>query len=53
MHPELPWPAIIGMRHRLVHGYFEVDVERVFRTVREDLPRIIPYLERTCPAADD
>lgn len=26
MHSELPWRDIMGMRHRLVHGYFEIDV---------------------------
>ena len=28
-HPEIPWPEIIAMRHRLVHGYFEVDLQKV------------------------
>lgn len=51
-YPELPWTAIIAMRHRLVHGYFEVDVDRVYSTVREDLPGIIPILERTAPSPD-
>ncbi|NDJ87097.1 MAG: DUF86 domain-containing protein [Chloroflexi bacterium] len=26
-HTELPWREIIGMRHRLVHGYFEIDLD--------------------------
>ena len=30
-HADLPWTDIIGMRNRLVHGYFEVDIERVWR----------------------
>jgi uncharacterized protein with HEPN domain len=45
-HPELPWPEMIGMRHRLVHGYFEIELERVWRTVREDLPKLIAKLEK-------
>ncbi len=32
-HPEIPWPQIIGMRHRLVHGYFRIQAERVWEVV--------------------
>jgi uncharacterized protein with HEPN domain len=31
--PEVPWPAIIGMRNRLTHEYFRVNYETVWRTV--------------------
>ena len=33
-HSEIPWPEIIGMRNRLVHGYFDVNLERVWETVQ-------------------
>jgi len=48
-HPEIPWREIIGMRHRLVHGYFEVDLDKVWDTVREDLPPLIASLEMIVP----
>ncbi len=32
-HPEIPWPAIIGMRHRLVHDYERVDYDVVWDAV--------------------
>jgi len=32
-HPEIPWSDIIGMRNRLVHGYFDVDLDIVWSTV--------------------
>jgi uncharacterized protein with HEPN domain len=48
-HPEIPWPEIIGMRHRLVHGYFEVDLQKVWDTVRNDLPTPIAKLEPLVP----
>ena len=31
-HPEIPWPKTIGMRNRLVHAYFEVNLERAWDT---------------------
>ncbi|MFZ1403192.1 MAG: DUF86 domain-containing protein [Anaerolineae bacterium] len=37
-HPEIPWGAIIGMRHVLVHGYFEIDLDIVWAAVQHDLP---------------
>src|SRR5690348_6099874 len=44
-HPEIPWSAVIGMRNRLVHGYFDVDLEIVWRTAAESLPPLIATLE--------
>jgi len=37
-HPELPWRGMMGMRDKVIHGYFGVDAEVVWRTVHEDLP---------------
>jgi len=36
----------VGMRNRLVHAYFSVDADRVWDTVRDDLPPLISELER-------
>ena len=48
-HPEIPWPEIIGMRNRLVHGYFNVNLKRVWETVQQDIPQLISRLERLAP----
>ncbi len=37
-YPAVPWKQIIGMRDKVIHGYFGVDVEVVWRTVKENLP---------------
>jgi uncharacterized protein with HEPN domain len=42
---RIPWQDIVGMRHRLIHGYFDVDVEIVWNTVQADLPPLVALLE--------
>lgn len=43
--PHIPWPDIIGMRHRLVHHYGGTDWGVVWETVQQDLPPLIQHLE--------
>lgn len=44
--PGIPWAAMIGMRNRVVHEYFDIDNRRVWDTVHDDLPPLIDHLER-------
>lgn len=44
--PDVPWSQIVGMRNRLVHGYFDVDLDRVWDTIVDDLPSLISSLEQ-------
>lgn len=48
-HPEIPWRQIVGMRNRLVHGYFDVNLRRLWETVQRDIPRLILQLEVIVP----
>ncbi len=43
--PDVPWAAIITMRHRLIHTYFDVDLNVVWDTVEIDLPPLVARLE--------
>lgn len=52
-HPEVPWPLIIGMRHKVVHDYLDVDENVVWDTATGDLSTLIEKLERIVPPAAD
>lgn len=41
----IPWEDIIGMRNRLVHAYFDINLEILWRTVQDDLPPLIAAIE--------
>ena len=43
--PEIPWDDIIGMRHRLVHAYFSINLNILWRTIKDDLPPLIKTLK--------
>lgn len=42
--PQIPWPLIVAMRNRLVHAYFDVDRDILWRTAAEELPALLPVL---------
>ncbi|HQR67052.1 MAG TPA: DUF86 domain-containing protein [Thermoanaerobaculia bacterium] len=44
-YAAIPWPLVIGIRNRLVHGYDTVDLDIVWNTVSESLPPFIRALE--------
>ncbi len=43
--PEIPWDNIVAMRNRLIHVYFDIDLDRVWDTITDDLPPLINLLE--------
>ena len=44
--PEVPWSVIIGMRHRLIHAYFSINLNILWSTSTEDIPPLITELKK-------
>jgi uncharacterized protein with HEPN domain len=45
-YADIPWPEIVGLRNRLIHGYDEVDFDILWQIVKQDLPPLVKSLER-------
>ena len=48
-HPGIPWADIVEMRHCFMDEHFIIDLTRLWNTVEQDIPRLIPHLERLVP----
>jgi len=48
-YPGIPWPKVIAMRHRLIHGYDQVDYDILWQTITEDFPALLEELNRALP----
>jgi uncharacterized protein with HEPN domain len=44
-YATIPWREMAGMRDKLVHGYFGVNLQLIWKTVQEDLPELLPKLK--------
>ena len=47
---QIPWAEIVAMRNRLVHVYFDIDLDQVWKAVTEDLPPLVGELARILEA---
>ena len=50
--PEIPWRQVVGMRNRVVHGYFDVDPETLWVAVSVDVPRLAEQIRRLASSAE-
>ena len=45
-YPQIPWREMIGMRNRIVHAYFEVDLDVVWQVIIDYLPRLLRWINQ-------
>lgn len=45
-YPSIPWNNIMGMRDRLVHGYFKIDTDVIFDTLRNDISPLLTVIKQ-------
>jgi uncharacterized protein with HEPN domain len=51
-HPDIPWRQMRGMRNRMAHGYFDINLEIVWETVHKSLPELARQLDATRGSPD-
>ncbi|MGL1833321.1 HepT-like ribonuclease domain-containing protein [Rhodocyclaceae bacterium SMB388] len=51
--PDVPWREVTVMRNRLVHAYFDVDPDILWRTAKEAVPALLEELVAHLPAQED
>jgi uncharacterized protein with HEPN domain len=52
-HPEVPWRSMRGMRNRIAHGYFDINLDVVWETVQTALPALLKQLAASRNDAND
>lgn len=50
--PEIPWTDIVAMRNRLIHSYFDVNLDIVWQTVTDELPPVVEQIQKLLAAND-
>jgi uncharacterized protein with HEPN domain len=50
--PDIDWTQIVGMRNRMVHAYFAVDLEILWQTIQQDVEPLFGHLEGLLPPSE-
>lgn len=51
-HAQIPWHGMRGMRNRIAHGYFDINLDLVWDTLQSALPELLNQLPAVCAAAE-
>ena len=41
LRPEIPWHQVFGLRNRIAHGYFDIDIDVISSIIKEDMPALL------------
>ena len=52
-HSTIPWSLIAGMRDKIIHAYYEVDLDQVWVTLQRDIPDLLKRLEPLLPEGNE
>ena len=52
LHSDIPWAKIIGMRNRLIHAYFDINLDVFWETLVSDIPSLIDTLKNILQSQD-
>jgi len=50
---DIPWSVLARMRDKLIHGYFGIDADVIWKTINNDLPEILPVISSLCDKYKD
>jgi uncharacterized protein with HEPN domain len=45
-YPSIPWKSLMGMRDKIAHGYFEIDIDVVFDALKNDIPPLLEVIKQ-------
>jgi uncharacterized protein with HEPN domain len=45
-YPSISWASLMGMRDRIAHGYFEIDIDVVYDAVKNDIPPLLEVIKQ-------
>jgi uncharacterized protein with HEPN domain len=45
-YPSIPWKRVMGIRNRMAHGYFQIDIDIIFDTLKNDIPPLLKVIKQ-------